>query len=309
MRVLSSSMKSSTLHGFILAAAAAALAFPAAPIARGVDAPVSSAPLAPLTKGQRLFFCGHSFHFHVPAMLDELAKSGGFNDQVIVGKSMIGGSKSLWHWDVKDESNEAKKALLAGTVDVLTLTPIYLPDDGIEKFAQLGSEHDPNIRVTVQEFWLPFDQYEPHFYDPPQIPPPSKVDHHAATGASLRAMHQRYFDEMDAHIRAVNKKLGKQVLFAVPVGQAVIALREKIIAGEAPGLKVQEDLFTDPLGHPAAPLQALITYVHYAVIYRKNPIGLPAPAIFAQLRLSLQEREKLTRRLQRSRGTPSLTIH
>jgi hypothetical protein len=274
------------------------LAFSTTPTTRGADAPASIAPLAPIPKGQRLFFCGHSFHFHVPAMLDEIAKAAGFNDQVIVGKSMIGGSKSLSHWNVKDEANEAKKVLQAGAVDVLTLTPIYLPDDGIEKFAQLGLEYNPNLRVTVQEFWLPFDQYEPHFYDPPQIPSPSKVDHNAATGASLRAMHERYFDEMDAHIRAVNQKLGKQVLFVVPVGGAVIALREKIIAGEAPGLKAQEDLFTDALGHPTAPLQALITYVHYAVIYRKNPVGLPAPAILAQLRLSPQEREKLTRLLE-----------
>jgi hypothetical protein len=231
-------------------------------------------------------------------MLDEIAKGGGIDDQVVVGKSMIGGSKSLTHWNVKDEDNAAKKALRDGTVDVLTLTPIYLPDDGIERFAQLGLEHNANIRLTVQEFWLPFDQYEPHFYDPPRIPQPKKVDHNAATGAALRAMHQRYFDEMDAHLREVNRKLGKPVLVAVPVGQAVIALREKIIAGEATGLKAQEDLFTDPLGHPTAPLQALITYAHFAVIYRKSPVGLPAPALFAQLRLPPQEREGLTRLLQ-----------
>jgi hypothetical protein len=298
MRVVCSLMKRSSIQALLLAAAAAALALPAAPLARGAEAPVSSPPAAPLTRGQRLFFCGHSFHFHVPALLDEIAKAGGINDQVVVGKSMIGGSKSLTHWNVKDESNEAKKALQAGTVDVLTLTPIYLPDDGIERFAQLGVEHNADIRVTVQEFWLPFDQYEPHFYDPPRIPQPRKVDHNAATGTALRAMHQRYFDEMDAHLRAVNQRLGRPVLFAVPVGQAVIALRERIIAGEAPGLKAQEDLFTDPLGHPSAPLQALITYAHYGVIYRKCPVGLPAPALLAPLRLSPKEREDLTRLLQ-----------
>ncbi len=34
------------------------------------------------------------------------------------------------------------------------------------------------------------------------------------------------------------------------MGQAVLVLREKVIAGQAPGLKVQEDLFLDQLGHP-----------------------------------------------------------
>lgn len=240
----------------LLAVAALCLTFgPASKSAADEAAPAAHNAATPaLTKGQRIFFCGHSFHVHVPAMLDEIARSGGFTDQVIVGKSMIGGSKSLRHWEVPDEKNQAKQALKAGTVDVLTLTPIYLPDDGIEKFAQLGLAHNPDIRVTVQEFWLPFDQYEPHNYDPPKIPPPAKVDHNAATVDSLRAMHKRYFDEMNEHVEAVNRKLGKPVLAVVPMGQAVIALREKIIAGEMPGLKSQEDLFTDALGHPTAPL-------------------------------------------------------
>src|SRR5258708_15941967 len=121
---------------------------------------------------------------------------------------------------MKDEDNKAKEALKAGAVDVLVLTPVYLPDDGIEKFAQLGLEHNPNIRVTVQEFWLPYDAYEPHYYDPPTIPRPRKVDHNAHTGAALREMPERYFREMDALIRDLNHKLGKEVLLAVPAGQA-----------------------------------------------------------------------------------------
>lgn len=116
---------------FTLAAAAAALALPF--LARGADGPAGGAlAAAPITHGLRLFSCGHSFHFQVPGLLEELAKAGGFADQVYVGKSMIGGSKSIQHWAVKDEKNEAKRALEAGSVDVLTLTPIYLPDDGIE---------------------------------------------------------------------------------------------------------------------------------------------------------------------------------
>jgi hypothetical protein len=87
---------------------------------------------------------------------------------------------------------------------------------------------------------------------------------------------------MDEHIRNLNKKFGKQVLYVVPVGQAVIALREKIIAGQAPGLQTQEALFTDPLGHPTVPLQALAACCHFAVIYRTDPVGLPAPPVLAR---------------------------
>jgi hypothetical protein len=148
------------------------------------------------------------------------------------------------------------------------------------------------------EFWLPFDAYEPHYYDPPKIPSPSHVDHNAQTGETLRAMHERYFKEMDALIREINGKLGKQVVFAVPMGQAVIALREKIIAGQAPGLKSQEDIFSDSLGHPKPALQALIAYAHFAVIYRKNPEGLPVPKVLAALHLPDADAEGLNHLLQ-----------
>jgi hypothetical protein len=84
---------------------------------------------------------------------------------------------------------------------------------------------------------------------------------------------------MDNHVRALNEALGKQVIFVVPVGQAVIALREKIIAGQAPGLKKQADLFTDAIGHAHPPLQVLAAYCHFAVIYRRGPVGLPLPAL------------------------------
>src|SRR5712692_8305770 len=94
-------------HGFLtLTGTVVALALHAAFIARGADVPTSDAPAAPITKGQRIFSCGHSFHFQVPTLLEEMAKAGGVTDQVIVGKSLIGGSKSLRHWDVKDESND-----------------------------------------------------------------------------------------------------------------------------------------------------------------------------------------------------------
>jgi len=66
------------------------------------------------------------------------------------------------------------------------------------------------------------------------------------------------------------------------VGQAVVALREKIVAGECPGIKQQAELFRDHWGHPTAPVQVLAAYCHFAVIYRRSPVGLPLPAAFAK---------------------------
>jgi hypothetical protein len=233
-------------------------------------------PPADAVKGQRVFATGHSFHFFVPPILADMAKAAGIKDHVHVGLSAIGGSRVVQHWNVAEDKNKAKEALRAGKVDVLTLAPIHLPDEGIANFAKLAVEKNPNIRVTVQEFWLPFDIYDITFTKRPQ-----KVDHNEQTGESLRKLHAPYFKSMDEHVTELNGTLGKQVLYVVPVGQAVIALREKILAGAAPGLKTQQDLFTDPVGHAAPPLQALVAYCHFAVIYKRSPVGLPLPAILA----------------------------
>ena len=132
------------------------------------------------------------------------------------------------------------------------------------------------MRVTVQEFWLPFDRLDGH------TTRPKVVNHDAQTTAALKKEHEPYFKSMDKHVRDLNQKLGREALFVVPVGQAVLALREKIVAGQALGLKRQSDLFTDAIGHPRPPLQALVAYCHFAVIYRRTPVGLPVPAILSK---------------------------
>ncbi len=227
----------------------------------------------PIDKGQRVYSAGHSFHGFMPRILSQLAQAAGIKDHVQVGMSNIGGSKIFQHWDVPDDKNALKDALRTGKVDVLTLAPRYLPDDGIEKFADLAVEHNPAIRINVDEFWLPFDVFDP------KVAHPAKVDHNAPTSEELRKMHALYFDELDEHLEKLNTKYGKQVLFVVPIGQAVVALREKIIAGEAPGLAKQSDLFTDAIGHATPPLEALATYCQFAVMYRRSPVGLPLSSV------------------------------
>ena len=176
---------------------------------------------------------------------------------------------------------------------MLTLSPIYLPDDGIENFTQLALKHNPDVRVSIQEFWLPFDVYNKNF----KKKRPASVDRNARTAAELRSLHAEYFQNMDQHVRSLNEKFDKQVLYVVPAGQAVILLREKIIAGEAPGLKEQNDLFRDAIGHPTPPLRALVAYCHFATIYRHTPVGLPIPKIL-QGDKNGADVEKLNRLLQ-----------
>jgi hypothetical protein len=245
----------------------------------------------PIAKGQRVFTCGHSFHVWVPGILADMCKKAEIADHTQIGLSSIGGSQVIQHWKIADDKNQAKEALKTGKVDVLTLSPIFLPDPGIENFTKLALEHNPDVRILVQPIWLRWDVYEP------TTKKPAKVDHNAITGEELRKRHEVYFKVMDEHIQELNKQQSKTVLYVVPAAQAVIALREKIIAGEAPGLKVQEDLFTDELGHGKPPLQALVAYCNFAVMYRRSPVGLPVPKILADAKFGDQT-EKLNRLLQ-----------
>src|SRR5205823_3482981 len=130
-------------------------------------------------------------------ILADIAKGGEVKGHEQIGLSAIGGSRVIKHWDVPAEKNKAKDALKAGQVDVLTLSPTHLPDEGIENFARLALENNPHVRVTVQENWLPFDVYDVDF---PKNSPQT-VDHNAATGESLRKLHEPYFTGLDAHVR------------------------------------------------------------------------------------------------------------
>jgi hypothetical protein len=89
--------------------------------------------------------------------------------------------------------------------------------------------------------------------------------------------HSRWLQRLETQVRGLNESLGRTSVFIVPVSDAVFALRERLAAGKAPGLERQTDLFRDALGHPNPPLAVLVTYCHFATIYRRTPVGLAVP--------------------------------
>lgn len=234
-------------------------------------------------KGLRILTAGHSFHVWMPGLLIETAKNAQITGHQQAGLSSIGGSRTIQHWDAEGEKQKVKPVLMEGKADVLTLSPIFLPDEGIENFVKLGLEHNPDLRITVQEFWMPYE--EESRWHASRNKEKFTVDHDALTMDELRKNHEPYFKAMDDHVRALNEKYGKgrTAVFVVPVGQAVLALRSLILQGQAPGIAKQSDLFTDAIGHPREHIKALATYCHYAVIYGRSPVGLPIPAAIAKL--------------------------
>jgi uncharacterized membrane protein len=231
-------------------------------------------PAEPISRGERTFTVGNSFHWWLPNILSAMALDAGIKDHTHFGVSAIGSSRIIQHWDLPEDKNPAKKALRNDKLDVLTLSGMYAPDDGVEKFVRLGLEHSPTFRATLQEFWLPNDCFDPTLSRQMRS---EKNDHNAFSGAELRRQHAPYFRGMDELVRGINEKVGRPVVFVVPSGQAVIRLREKIIAGQVPDFKSQADLFYDDAGHPFEPIQVLAAYCHFAVIYRRSPVGLPVP--------------------------------
>lgn len=238
---------------------------------------VSTAIGAEPPAGQRVYSAGHSFHVFMPGILAEIAKSAGIADHKQVGLSSIGGSYTHQHW-AKEGDKAAKVVVPQEKPDAFTIAPIYLPDDGIENFVKLCADETPKTRVLIQEFWLPFDVYNVNY----KKEKPATPDRDAMTVDYLRTEYGKYFATMDEHVRELNQKFGDRV-FVTPVGQAVVALREKVIAGEAPGIKKQSELFTDAIGHCTAPIKVLNAYCHFATIYGRSPVGLPVPAALGKI--------------------------
>jgi hypothetical protein len=224
-------------------------------------------------KGQRVYSIGHSFHVFMPNILTQIAHLAGIADHQQVGLSSIGGSYVKQHWDADGDKFRSKATLESGKLDVLTIAPLFLPDEGIENFVHLASEKCPQIRVLVQEFWLPFDVNVNFRNGQPPAP-----DRNVFDPQKLQAEHDQYFHGIDELVKTLNEKYqGKPAVFVVPVGQAVLALRKKIADGTVPGLTKQTDLFTDSIGHARPPLEVLVAYCYYGEIYGRSPVGLPVP--------------------------------
>ena len=228
--------------------------------------------------GQRVFVTAHSFHIFVAERLAPLAKAAGITGHELVGKQMLGASRVRQHWDLADRMNPAKKSLIAGDVDVLTMSPNWMvPDDGIALFTELGLKHNPQLRGLVQISWPAFDYWEP-VGNPALWNPARKINHNEERDArSLdgpRAAIAGVTAVIEKQVAALNAKYGRDVIHVVPVGDAVLRLRERVAAGTVPGIRRQSELFTDPIGHVNAPVIALATYCNFACIYGRTPVGL-----------------------------------
>lgn len=221
------------------------------------------------TNGLRVFVCGHSFHTFIARHLADMARDAGLAGHETLGAQFLGGSSVKQHWDLSAEKDKVKPAIETGKVDVLTLAPNWLvPDPAIAHFTELAVKHNPKVRVVVQLSWAAFDTdgFKPRITD--------NVQRDEKKLADIENLLDLFYLVLETQVKQINAKHGRQVVALAPVGTAVVKLREKVIAGLAPGIKKQSELFTDPIGHAKLPIVALCSYVNYATIYGKSPVGL-----------------------------------
>lgn len=230
-----------------------------------------------LHQNMRVFVTAHSFHIFVADRLGPLAKATGLRLHEPVGRQMIGSSSVKQHWDLPDENNPAKAALMAGEVDVLTMSPNWMvPDEAIEFFTDLGLKHNPRMRVLVQVSWSAYDHHEsgsPNEWEKSQMIE-NNEERDARSLEGLRAANANIMGIVQKQVADLNARYGREVIHIVPVGNAVIRLRELVVDGKVPGIKKQSELFSDPIGHGKAPVLALAAYCNFACLYRRSPEGL-----------------------------------
>ena len=267
--------------GWLVATAAAQPGSPAA----------DAQPAMP--QGLRVFYASHSLMWYVPEPLGKMAETRGITGHKLVGLQPLGASRTIQHWNLPDDKNEAKQALKTGDVDVFVMSPISFPDEGVENYIQLGLAHNPKLKFIVQLSWGGGDIDNQDF-------PNGAFDNvdKEKTPEQLRELYQRNIKAGETQIAQLNEKYGhgKTIIALVPSAQAMQTLRIRIAKQEWPGLIRQSELFVDPV-HPAPPMEALNTYLHFAVLYGQNPVGLPQPATLKNAKRA-EWNEKFNRALQ-----------
>lgn len=231
-------------------------------------------PLTPPMGAQAVYHLGHSLVGRdMPAMLAQMAGHD-HASQLGWGASLMG------HWtgdvpgfaeeNAHDRYRPAAEAVDSGDYPVVVLTEMVELGDAIRYFdspeylalwAKRIRAARPDARIYLYETW--------HRLDDPK-------------GFLTRIDEDRASLWEGTLLRQAKATDGVGTIHVIPGGQIKAAAVRAIEAGTVPGLTRREDLFaTNPDGTPdpihfndtGAYLMAL---AHYAVIYHRSPVGLPA---------------------------------
>ncbi len=245
----------------------------------------------------RVYHLGHSLVGRdMPAMLAQLA---GHDYALQLGW----GAALSEHWQGRDAINgfdaenatphhrDPHQALDSGEYDAFVLTEMVRLQDAIDykdsrnavaKWAAKAAKGNPDGQIFLYESWHALDDQPEWLARLPQ---------------DLEAMWKP--DLLWPAARAAGKPV-----WLIPAGQVMAAVVTEAEAGTLPGLTSREELFSrSPDGtldtiHPNDLGIYIVALTHYAVLYGRSPVGLPAALAKADGSPAQAPSPELARRLQ-----------
>ena len=198
----------------------------------------------------------------VISYFDGIAKSAG-----ISGHKNLGSGKDMDQPLAIDSGRKKledtpRTLMKKGEVDVwLTTDAAWAEKPDLKEFGTAGLAGNPNFRLYQQARFL-VEKVEERDN--------SKI-------ADVQAALDKQRKRLEVRVDAINKEIGKPVVFIVPVGDAIVKLREMVVDGKFPGVTKQSELFMSGYKgalHAEKHVNLLTAYCNYAAIYQKSPVGL-----------------------------------
>ena len=171
-----------------------------------------------------------------------------------------------WIGEALKKDKAQKNLLEKGDFDVVYLgfVQLHSPLPAMDEFFDIIQKHKPGARIYLQHAWA-------HCGNDKQTHDEDDLDKYDADWAKKRAA-------IEAAVDAANKRAGKQVVFIIPLHDAVMKMRRMVKAGQFPKVTKQEQLFVSFDGkrdeHGNNQIYALGAYCAYAAIHGKSPEGM-----------------------------------
>jgi hypothetical protein len=243
-----------------------------------IGQPWASTPAAAAERSldARVVESGHSLTDPIILPLTAMVNAAGGN-QIAIGKSTTPGSPLEWRWEHSTDQPDAKQNI--ASFDVLVVTervPLSntLPWHGSEKAALQWFEHawtkgndGKGAETVLYATWVGIDSG-------PNGPNPYKDPEAHIPFRDRLPLEIVGWEQIADYVNA-NRPAGSPPMRVIPGPQIMAAIYDAIEDGSAPGLKNISDLFSDTIHLNDLGAYA-ISLAHYAVIYGRDPRGLPA---------------------------------
>jgi len=237
---------------------------------------VSPALAAERALTSRVIESGHSLTDPIPPMLTRLVQAAGGKGNIIA-RSTIPGSPMEWRWDNATDAPDAR--LQIADFDVLVLTervPLSntLPYHRSEELALKWFENawtkgngGKGAETVLYATWVGIDSGPtgPNPYNDPEAHVPWR---------DRLSLETARWEQIADYVNA-KRPDGSPAMAVIPGPQIMAAIYDGIADGSAPGLKNISELFSDAIHINDLGAYA-ISLAHYAVIFGRDPRGLPA---------------------------------